>query len=207
MYSTDVCSNRGVWPCDVSATGKDIGEVTMSLQLVYTDLIGPLSPPAMRSFTYASKLPDEFLRYKDLHLIQTKREAVDITQRLVQWVGRLSGFESRAFAGTARQSARGAPPELLSCDWNHPHLRGGQHTSTGRGVGVRWEDAGKEHKMPAGGQRAPEIPFERANVNRGIPGESQPHLPLHLLTTLPSSEFTTDQRTKYCKTYKNRHRV
>ena len=79
----------GVSPCDVCAIGKSIQQphpkksnlgITMSFQLVYTDLMGSISPPAMGGFKYVSKSTDEFTKYKEIYIIRTKGEAVDTIQ-------------------------------------------------------------------------------------------------------------------------------
>lgn len=91
----------GVSPCDVCAIGKSIQQphpkkanlgITMPFQLVYTDLMGPISPPAMGGFKYVSKITDEFTKYKEIYLIKTKGEAVDTIQLYVQSVVAPLGF-------------------------------------------------------------------------------------------------------------------
>ena len=81
----------GVSPGDVCAIEKSIQQphpkksslgITMPFQLVYTDLMGPISPPAMEDFKYISKITDKFTKYMEIYLIQTKREPVDTIQLL-----------------------------------------------------------------------------------------------------------------------------
>ena len=79
--------------CEACAIGKSIQQphpsksnlgVTLSFQLVYTDLMGPISPPAMGGFKHVSTDTDECTKCKNIYLLETKEEAVDTTQLYVQ---------------------------------------------------------------------------------------------------------------------------
>lgn len=59
---------------------------TMPVLFAYTDLMGPISPLAMRGFKYASKTTDEFTKYKVIYSIQTKEETVDTIQHYMKSV-------------------------------------------------------------------------------------------------------------------------
>ena len=89
-----VSFSGGVSPFDVCAIGKSFQQphrtksnigITMPFQLVYNDLMGPISPPSMGGFKYARKITDEFTKCKEIYLIQTKGEA-DTIQLYAQLV-------------------------------------------------------------------------------------------------------------------------
>lgn len=78
-YTNDVTG------CSVCAVGKSkqrahpkraIYDITAPMQLVYTDLMGPISPPAIGGFQYVSKFTDHYSRWHELFLIKTKSDAV-----------------------------------------------------------------------------------------------------------------------------------
>ena len=124
-----VSFSGGVSPCDVCAIGKSIQlphpnksnlGITMPFQLVYTDLMGPISPAAMGGFKYVSKITDEFTKYKEIYLIQTKGEVVDTIQLYVQSVVASLGFRIQGLRTDRGTVYRGSPPEILSpnCDYS-----------------------------------------------------------------------------------------
>ena len=52
--------------------------------LVYTDLMGLISPAALGGFEYVSKITDEYTKWTEGFLIQTKRGAEDTIQLYVK---------------------------------------------------------------------------------------------------------------------------
>ena len=82
-------------PCDVCAFGKSIQErhpkktthkTVWPFQLVYTDLLGPVPPPALGGFRYVSKFTDQHTRWKELFLMKEKADAVNTLKQFVQTV-------------------------------------------------------------------------------------------------------------------------
>ena len=57
--------------------------VDAPLTLVFTDLIGPLSPPTVGGHRYASKYTDEFTKWKQVYLMASKSEAVETLRLFV----------------------------------------------------------------------------------------------------------------------------
>ena len=100
----------GISPCDVCAIGKSIQQrhpkksnlgITMPFKLVYTGLMGPISPPAMESFKYVSKIMDDFTKYKEMG-----KPSTSFSFTYSRW-WRPSGFGSRAFPLTVGQEYTG----------------------------------------------------------------------------------------------------
>ena len=52
-------------------------EVTQPLELVYTDLSGPLSPASGAGNSYVAKFTDQHTRLKPVHFLSKKNEAID----------------------------------------------------------------------------------------------------------------------------------
>ena len=70
--------------CSVCALGKSKQKahpktshygITAPMQLVYTDLMGPISPPAIGGFQYVSKFTDHHSRWHEVYLIKHKSDA------------------------------------------------------------------------------------------------------------------------------------
>ena len=75
--------------CDVCALGKSAQQaqpkrasydVSRPFQLVTTDLMGPLSPPALGGFRYVSKFLDQLTKWNEVFLLKEKNSAVDTVQ-------------------------------------------------------------------------------------------------------------------------------
>ena len=75
--------------CDVCPLGKSAQQahpkrasydVSRSFQLVTTDLMGPLSPPALGGFCNVSKFLDQFTKWNGVFLLKEKNSAVDTVQ-------------------------------------------------------------------------------------------------------------------------------
>ena len=73
-------------PCDICAMGKSQQkahpkktehDISGPMELVYTDLMGPIKPAAIGGFLYVSKFTDHFSRMKEIFLLKTKADAVD----------------------------------------------------------------------------------------------------------------------------------
>ena len=89
-------------PCDVCAFGKSEQErhptTTTNnnirpFQLAYTDLLGPVSPPALGGFRYVSKYTDQHSKWKGVFLIKEKTDAVNTLKIFVQTVGIPRGLD------------------------------------------------------------------------------------------------------------------
>ena len=50
---------------------------TRSMQLIYTDLIGPFTPPAKGGYRYVSKFTDDYSRMEKVYLLRNKSEAAE----------------------------------------------------------------------------------------------------------------------------------
>ena len=80
-------------PCDICSVQKiqqrnhpkkaNHGDDAL-LTLVFTDLIGPISPPTIEGHRYVSKFTDEFTKWNEMHLISSKSEAMQTLRLFVQ---------------------------------------------------------------------------------------------------------------------------
>ncbi|CAB1110927.1 unnamed protein product [Ectocarpus sp. CCAP 1310/34] len=61
-------------------------------QRVYTDLLGPISPPAKGGYNYVSKFTDEYSRMNIVYLIRSKDEAINTLDRFIQDIVIPNGF-------------------------------------------------------------------------------------------------------------------
>ncbi|CAM9708118.1 unnamed protein product [Ascophyllum nodosum] len=87
--------------CDVCALGKSAQQahpkrasydVSRPFQLVTTDLMGPLSPPALGGFRYVIKFSDQLTKWNEVFLLKEKKSAVDTVQLYNQAVVIPSGL-------------------------------------------------------------------------------------------------------------------
>ncbi|CAN0317868.1 unnamed protein product, partial [Scytosiphon promiscuus] len=72
--------------CDICALGKSQQKAHPKttkhttdgpMELVYTDLMGPITPAAKGGYTYISKFTDDFSRMKEVFLLKSKAEAIE----------------------------------------------------------------------------------------------------------------------------------
>ena len=72
--------------CDICALSKSrqhahskkiTRTTTRPMQLIYTDLMGPFTPPAKGGYRYVSKFTDEYSRMKEASLLRNKSEAAE----------------------------------------------------------------------------------------------------------------------------------
>ena len=56
---------------------KSTRTTTKPMQLFYTDLMGPFTPPATGGYRYVSKFPDDYSRMKEVYLLRNKSEAAE----------------------------------------------------------------------------------------------------------------------------------
>ena len=70
--------------CDICALSKSrqqthpknsMRTTTRPMQLIYTDLIGPFTPPVKGGYRYVSKFTDDYSRMKEVYLLRNKSEA------------------------------------------------------------------------------------------------------------------------------------
>ena len=87
--------------CEVCALGKSAQQahpkrasydVSRPFQLVTTDLMGPLSPPALGGFRYVSKFSDQLTKWNEVFVLKEKNSAVDTVQLYNQAVVIPSGL-------------------------------------------------------------------------------------------------------------------
>ena len=63
---------------------KTIHDVNAPFQLIYADLMGPISPAALGGFRYISKITDQHTKWKEVYVIKSKEDAVDTIKCFVQ---------------------------------------------------------------------------------------------------------------------------
>ena len=72
--------------CDICALSKSRQQThpkkstrttTRPMQLIYTDLMEPFTPPAKGGYRYVSKFPDDYSRMKEVYLLRNKSEAAE----------------------------------------------------------------------------------------------------------------------------------
>ena len=72
--------------CDICALSKSRQQAhpkkstrttTRPMQLIYTDLMGPFTPPAKEGYRYVSKFTDDYSRMKEVYLLRNKSEAAE----------------------------------------------------------------------------------------------------------------------------------
>ena len=84
--SLTACSTCRIQKSTQAAHPKtaDRGAVTQRLQLVCTDLLGPLHPPAIGDFSYMAKFTDYSTRLKAVYFLKHKSDALSSLLRFVQ---------------------------------------------------------------------------------------------------------------------------
>ena len=77
---------RTVSECNICALSKSRQQAhpkkstratTKTIQLIYTDLMGPFTPPAKGGYRYVSKFTGDFSRMKKVYLLRNKSEAAE----------------------------------------------------------------------------------------------------------------------------------
>ena len=72
--------------CDICALSKrrqqahpkkSTWTTTRSMQIIYTDLMGPFTPPAKGGYRYVSKFTDDYPHMKEVYLLRNKSEAAE----------------------------------------------------------------------------------------------------------------------------------
>ena len=72
--------------CDICALSKRRQQMhpkkstrtsTRPMQLIYTDLMGPFTPPVKGGYRYVSKFTDDYSRMKEVYLLRNKSEAAE----------------------------------------------------------------------------------------------------------------------------------
>ena len=72
--------------CDICALSKSRQQAhpkkstrttTRPMQLIYTDLMGPFTPPAKGGCSYVNKFTDDYSRIKEVYLLRNKSEAAE----------------------------------------------------------------------------------------------------------------------------------
>ena len=72
--------------CDICALSKSRHQAhpkkstrttVRPMQLIYTDLMGPFTPPAKGGYRYVSKFTDDYARMKEVYLLRNKSEAAE----------------------------------------------------------------------------------------------------------------------------------
>ena len=87
--------------CDVCAVGKSHQlappktadhKVKLPFQLVFADLMGPLTLEALGVYKYISKISDEYTKWTEPYLLKSKHDALSSFQVFMQSVAIASGF-------------------------------------------------------------------------------------------------------------------
>ncbi|CAN0476461.1 unnamed protein product, partial [Laminaria digitata] len=87
--------------CDVCAVGKSHQlthpetadhKFKLPFQLVFADLMGPLTPEALGGYKYITKISDEYTKWTETYLLKSKHDALSSFQVFVQSVVIPSGF-------------------------------------------------------------------------------------------------------------------
>ncbi|CAN0542042.1 unnamed protein product, partial [Laminaria digitata] len=87
--------------CDVCAVGKSHQlthlktadhKVKLPFQLVFADLMGPLTPEALGGYMYITKISEEYTKWTETYLLKSKHDALSSFQVFVQSVVGPSGF-------------------------------------------------------------------------------------------------------------------
>ena len=72
--------------CDICALSKSrqqarpkksMRTTTRPMQLIYTDLTGPFTPPAKAGYRYVNKFTDDYSRMKEVYLLRNKSKAAE----------------------------------------------------------------------------------------------------------------------------------
>ena len=71
---------------------KSTRTTTWPMQLIYTDLIGPFTPPAKRGYRYVSKFTVDYSRMKEVYLLRNKSEAAESLRQYNMTVAVLLGL-------------------------------------------------------------------------------------------------------------------
>ena len=94
------CDGR-VPDCDVCAVGNSHQlahpktadhKVKLPFQLVFADLMGPLTPEALGGYMYITKISDEYTKWTEPYLLKSKHDALSSFQVFVQSVMIPNGF-------------------------------------------------------------------------------------------------------------------
>ncbi|CAN0549652.1 unnamed protein product, partial [Laminaria digitata] len=67
-------------------------KVKLPFQLVFADLVGPLTPEALGGYNYMTKISDEYAKWTGTYLLKSKHDALSSFQVFVQSVVIPSGF-------------------------------------------------------------------------------------------------------------------
>ena len=101
MDNNGVSFDGTVPDCDVCALGKSHQlahpktadhKVKHPFQLVFADLMGPITPEALGGYKYVSKISDEHTKWTETYLLKSKDDALSTFQSFVQSVVIPSGF-------------------------------------------------------------------------------------------------------------------
>ena len=84
---------------------KTVHVTTGPMELVYTDLTGPIKPAAKGGYVYASKFTDDFARMNEIFLLKSKDQAVDSLRLYSQTVAVPLGLRIQRIRGTEYTSS------------------------------------------------------------------------------------------------------
>ena len=89
LLDCDVCTVRKIRQL---AHSKAVNyKVNHSFQLVFVDLMGPITPEALGGYKYVSKISDEHTKWAEIYLLKSKGDALNLFQSFVQSVATPSG--------------------------------------------------------------------------------------------------------------------
>ena len=98
--------------CDVCAVGKSLQlahrktadlKVNFPFQLVFADLMGPLTPEALGGYKYVAKISDEYTKWTETYLLKPKHDALSSCQVFVRYMVIFEWVPRRALEGGQRR--------------------------------------------------------------------------------------------------------
>ncbi|CAB1119562.1 unnamed protein product [Ectocarpus sp. CCAP 1310/34] len=84
-------------------------------QRVYTDLLGPTSPPAKGGYIYVSKFTDEYSRMNIVYLTRSKDEAINTLDRFIHDIVIPNGTSARPTNGISERAGRTLIMNIVRC--------------------------------------------------------------------------------------------
>ena len=157
---------------------KSTRKTTRSMQLVYTDLMGPFTPAAKGGYRFVSKFTDDYSRMKEIFLLKNKTEAAESLHQYNMTVAAPLGLRIenlRCDKGGEYTGQEFRTPVRRSGDQHR--LYRDQHATAKRSIRERWTDTGQDHPMPYEGRRLSPVHVGRADVHGHILSQQVP--PFH----------------------------
>ena len=155
-----------------------------SFELVYTDLLGPITPTALGGFQYVKQVHRREDQVEGNPAPQIEGRGSQVPAAFHTGGGGAARISHPAMSCGQRQRVhRRRVSELLSSNRHQAGVCCNQHAGTGGRVGASGPHTCGDNSTPAGGQRAAEVPLGRADVGC--------HLPCKPDTTLAEYAYAT----------------